>query len=461
MPVDEVAALFRLPFVSGLNGTRTPDPDEIQRILNEFEMESAEPKTAPVKASGSHGEQTISGNRASRFNRTVQVAESHFRTWLRGVRVDLVFVLNLRTERALYYDYAGNLSSTGQRPFACTAINRVEDRWYGCGLFEEYAPQEHFIDLQYNRENYRESRSGRMDFQDPEATEEGSLGLPLQFGNPRPYTLRTGKKAEDAYSFVVAPPASEHLVKLREQQVQSVQLESGIVSAGEGGMSGLNVSRTKYGIVNIERNADILKAFHLSELKRGVRDVVQLNIDVVFEHMADVEKFGYDEGTERVITSIRKEDIGNMRFKVRMALFQVEREDNLQRVATAIQLGRDYAALPWMMQRTLRPLYIQQARILRVQNPELIFADPGAEPPQQGPQIDPVRLMSSFSSLITAVAKAGGHLSLDDLNAVLAQSGLPPVQAPPVTIPPPQIVQPPQLPNGPDRAPAAPSTAAA
>lgn len=428
MPVERVTELYQHPSFREKHQD-TPIGEQAAQIAADLEGETSGPKTPQSMPKTAHGERTATSG--SEFNRMMQVAECYLLCDADGDGrlEEILMVIDVKRKKAVYYEYLGIVFTSGRRPFEVTTIGQVEDRWYGTGLFEQYDKAETFIDTQLNRANHRESASGRMDFQNPRATDEADAGQPMTFGNDTPYTLRDGFKKEDAYDFLVFPPLTEGIMALQEKMTQAIQVESGIISAADGKVSDLNVSKTKYGIENIERNSANLMGFNEAEMQIGVGDVIRSAVKIIFEHMDDETKFSFSEQDEQVVMTLSKNDIRDLDFKVDLRLDQKNTAQSLQNMAAATALFNEYDAKKGdpQSQKAARSLYIQQMKVLKVPEADSVIYDPDSLPapkPPSPPPSTPAQLLTAYAALL----KTGQvTMNIDDLNGMLAQAGLPPV----------------------------------
>ena len=354
LPTEEVARLYRHPaFVKKYS--RTPVGDEAMAILADLERETSEPKTVVSMPNHDHGEEKLSANDDN--YRVMQIAEFYDKRDIDGDgnAEEFILVLDVKNKRALYYNYLDQVFPSGRRPFEVTTLGRVANRWYGSGLFEQYDRQETFIDTQLNRANYRNSAAGRVDGYDPEGTEETAAGEAMGFGMGYPYKLKPGKKLADVFQSVTMPPMTDEILDMMEKMIQSVQVEGGNIGAADGSTSGLNVSKTAYGVRNIEQNKDSLQGFYEDEMQVGVLKVMNAAVNCVFAHMDDVEQFSYTEKDKQILRTIKKSDVKGLKYKVSLSLLQKNTAQNLQNITTAVALGKDYLALPTNLQKALRP----------------------------------------------------------------------------------------------------------
>lgn len=351
-------------------------------LIRSLADESGTPKSGISQAKTERGETTQAPNTE---NPLVEVAEVYmtYDADGDGILEEIMVLVDVKNRRALFYDYTANLTPDGRRPFTIIRCNPVDGRWYGIGCVEMFEPSQNFVDLTINRISFAQGGSGRVTFWQPDATLEGRSNPHLVLNNGGTYTLAHGKTPKDALEYVALPELkSEYLFKMVEFFLQVVQLESGVVNAGDQQFAGLDTAKLATGIRNIEKSGQEMFALYLSHLEQGVQQVLDRLVKLIFRNMDTKEVFTYLEGDKAQIGSITPDEVANLDMDVRLLLTRYRGEQILQSSTQGANLVQQFYAYPPVIQQKVASLYIQMLKALQIADAETIITplDPSQVP---------------------------------------------------------------------------------
>jgi hypothetical protein len=379
-PVMELA-----DFYSKSKSEETPEAElaRIQAAIEQIRLaagETSNPKTAAKQARHERGEAEVTNDQE---NPTIEVAECYLRYDANGdgVMEEIMLMLDVRNRKALYYDYLANVTPDGKRPFTVVRINPVDGRWYGLGGVEQFKTSQDFIDLTINRLNFAQSASGRVTFWRPDATFEGSANPNLILNTGGTYTLRPGFNAADALTYVTLPETkNQDLNFMLNYFTQLVQLESGVVHAGDQEFSGLPSSKLATGIRSIDQAGSEMFSQYLLSLESGLNQILNRLMSILLDNLDRLEAFSYLEGDAVSLISVTPEDVKDFNLNVKILLTRYHGEQQLQSNAQAANMVAQFYGLPPEVQQKVSLFYRQSLKALGVMEADSII-QPFEPPP--------------------------------------------------------------------------------
>jgi hypothetical protein len=296
-----------------------------------------------------------------------------------GYQEEIMLVLDFGRKKRMFYDYMHN--HMDERPFyVIPGVEKVPKRWYGVGMFEMFQDRQHFVDLQYNRQNFRSSNAGGVTFWNPQATREGRAGLPLLIGHDTAYTLHDGYKGEDAVQRVQLHEADPEGKELMELTIQSLQAESGAISTADGDFSGLPQVETATGSEIIERTGATQQKFTLTPQGMAINRVLNGSMVIVLENMGDREMYFYQQGEISELVELNRDEVRRLNLQVRLVLTRTRSSKLLESSKLAKEIAVEFYTLPPEVASRLRPLYVQMLKALEIADVEAILIDPMQDP---------------------------------------------------------------------------------
>jgi len=350
-----------------------------------------------------------------------------------GIQEEIMLVLDKKRKAPIYYEYLANVTVRGLRPFYVWRPQGVDGFWWGIGSMELFDPEQEFIDLQVNRHNFATSKSGTITFWDAQGTVEGNRDPNLKLGHGKTYTLRDGKKAEEVLAFKQLPTDQENLQYLIDLFMQLMQLKSGKINPGDQKMAGLPSSETATGENLVNQSGDELFSRILSVLYPGVKSALQAVIEVIYANMNRVEVFNYFNGEADEILQLDPDAVRDLTMNVTLELSRKQQQRVFEEGDKALNLINWFYGLPLVIQQNAAGFVRQRLKGLGVSQSDKLIQpiDTGVGHPANTDK------PSSVAQALAALMKAGTPIGVDDVNGVLQNMGLPPLQQGPPAAPPP------------------------
>ena len=378
----EVAQLFSGQYAEGDEGVA--DFESAVDLLKNMIADSSFSKAAEGQPRVDFGEQTTEG---SPNNPKSQIAEC----WLTydadgdGVQEEIMLVLDRRNRAPVFYEYAANVTLRGERPFTVIRPIHIDGRWYGMGAMEYFEPEQDFVDLLINRQNFRDSAAGRVTFWAPHATLEGQNDPALKVNHGKTYTLREGFKAEDALSYVQLPENTQDLEKMIQLFMQLMQIKSGVVNGADQQISGLPMANTATGINEVQESGQELFTMFLLRFYPDLHNTLASIIDLIFTHMDGHQVFVYFNGNDQEIVSLSPDDVREIALHVRLSITQQRDRQMLQSGNIADGIVGSFYQRPLLLQQRTSGYARARLKALRVPQADQIIepTDPSAFMPQQ------------------------------------------------------------------------------
>jgi hypothetical protein len=286
---------------------------------------------------------------------------------------DIWLVIDRKAKKAIWYDYMG--AHLKKRPFeVIPGVEKVQNRWYGTGVFEMLDHKQLYVDTAFNRINFKASKNSSVRFRVRNAVAEWKAGQELVFGDDQVLTIEDPRfNAQNPPLFAVDLPDTDPFsMKLIELALQAAQTEVGISGPNDAQMAGLDTGKLATGIEQMEREANVLMKETVGVQGKAVAAVLDQVVDCVLEHMDESEVL-YDEDTQSLI-HLNREAIRNIGKHTRLLLTRSRSTETIETARMVIQLCREYyEALNPQEQNLLRPEYVRQARALEVQDADRLF----------------------------------------------------------------------------------------
>jgi hypothetical protein len=345
-----------------------------------------------------------------------------------GQATEIAALMDLENEKLLTYEYLDNISPTGRRPFRVVRMEPVPHRWYGTGFYELFADRHKFCDLFLNRVNLAASLSGNIKIENPNATEEGYAGEPIEFGTPKNYRLRDGYTVEDVFKVITIPNDSGASENLLNMLMQVTQLEAGVVSAGDHGLAGLPAAGLATGIKSLDRVANVLLKNILFDFVEGFEHVLTDAVALILTNHDETEAENL-MGKEKAALLARYRDVSQLPYRCKLQLSASKDADVIENHQQAFRILMEFLMLPPEVQERLRPVIIKILTVMGIEDVDKALGEsmlglppvpgtPGAfEPTQQG------GAMSQDASM--ALAEAGKPPVLRNNQQVGSQDTLP------------------------------------
>lgn len=282
-----------------------------------------------------------------------------------GIAENIMLICDRNSRQPIFYDHVANITTDGLRPIEMVRINPIEGRWYGMGIMELFESYQVVIDLMVNRWNFSQSRAGRVDFWDPAATLEGDREPNLKMNYGKTYSLKPGKKAEDACkSIYLTDVKFDQVERMINYFTQLLMNESGVTNSNDGKSAGLDSQKTATGIINVQQSGDELFNPIIADLKGPLSKILTREIDVTLANMDAEEAFTYLEGDTMGVDKLTPDDVRGLKFKVKIELTSHKNQQALQTSAQAAALVEKFYMLAPEIQAKVAPFYRDQIHAL-------------------------------------------------------------------------------------------------
>jgi hypothetical protein len=374
------------------------------KMIREIANESGAPSTKAMNPRPELNERfTTSEGESSEstgFEPTTEIAEVYLRFDVDedGRYEDILLVYDRKNDVPLFYDHVANVTPDGKRPFRVVRINPVEGRWHGIGSMEIFEPIQKICDLAFNRWNFSQSQSGRVDLWRPYNTFEGQSNPNLEMNYGHAYTPLPDKTKDDILeSIYLEDIKSDEQQKIIEFNLQLAMNMSGIASANDSQMAGLDSTKLATGIRNIDRSGQELFGVYLSDLEEGFEEVTSLNITVTLANLEEAELFEYFEGDVAQIDTMSPGEITHLDLNLRLEMTRYKAEQQMHQSTFAIEAVEKFYSYPPNLQSVVAPFFRNLLKVYEVKNADA-FIVPGiqAMPPMSGmPQGDPAAIGQS------------------------------------------------------------------
>lgn len=293
----------------------------------------------------------------------------HFDADEDGYQEDCMLVMDLNSNTPIYYNYTPNVTDDGLRPFRCARAFEVENRWYGQGAVELFEEHQKAIDLMVNRRNRNQSEAGRITAWRPQNTLEGEANPQLKFNWGRTYTLKDGKTMEETFGvFYMDDNKFEKLTEEIQFYLQLAMNESGVTSANDNFVAGMDSAKLATGIRNVEKTGQELFGEPISNLETGIESAIDAFVTTATANMDEEEAFTLFEGDVPKELVLAKRDVQGLRFNVEVLLTRMRDEQVMQSSAQAEALVTKYYSLVPPLQALLQRFYIDMLKALQIPN---------------------------------------------------------------------------------------------
>jgi hypothetical protein len=284
-------------------------------------------------------------------------------------------VIDLNSKKLVWADFLGNHMK--KRPFeVIPGIEKVQNRWYGVGVFETLAHKQLYIDTQFNRVNWKSSKSSSVRFRIKNAVDEWKAGEQIEVGGDKIYNVNNPLfNAQNPPLFAVQlTDIDEHAMKLIELMIQAGSTEIGIVGPDDGAMAGLETTKLAEGIRSLERTGNLLLKFTETDHAEGISAILDQCVDVILERM-DENEIIYDPETQ-ALYQLNRDEIRRLRKSVRLLLTRSRSTETIQTARMVIQLCREYyEAINPYEQFKLRGEYVRQLKALETPDADTLLKE--------------------------------------------------------------------------------------
>jgi hypothetical protein len=283
-----------------------------------------------------------------------------------GLESEIWMVVDIRAKKLIWADYLGN--HMAKRPFeVIPGIELVQNRWYGVGVFAMLDHKQKYVDTQFNRVNFKSSKSSGVRFRVKNAVAQWKAGEKMVVGDDKIYDIEDPRfDSRNPPLFQVnLTEIDEYAMKLIELMIQAGSTEVGIVGPDDGAMAGLDTTKLATGIKSLERTGNLLMKFTEADHADGITAVLDQAVDFILENM-DEDEVAYKADTDQLL-ALNRQEIRKSRKSVKLLLTKSRSTELIESARMVIQLVREYyEALTPYERYKLRPEYLRQLKALEV-----------------------------------------------------------------------------------------------
>jgi hypothetical protein len=275
----------------------------------------------------------------------------------------------------IYYDYTANLTDDGERPYDVVRVNPVANRWHGVGQVQKFFQLQQLADLLFNRINFSQMQSARVDFWRPELTVEGAADPTLKLNWGRTYRISGDHKPENIlHSVYLQNIKAADLHALLELVMQIAMNMSGVANVNDSRMAGLDTAQLATGVKNLQQAGQELFGKFLSDLTPSIQSILTRFFKLSLANIKGSRAYKFMEGDVAAFAEINPDDLRDIDLDITIDLSRYSGQQQLAEVQQQIVAVRDYIALnpsdPYTAQMTMRPFVVEMLKVLGVRDAE-------------------------------------------------------------------------------------------
>lgn len=403
---DQICHLYDMPVMSLVdmlyqNESITGVDNEFAAglsLIREVASESGQPSSAsqqprPELDETGVGTNNLSeqGDSSSVIEPKTEIAETYLRFDVDedGRYEDILLVYDRKNKVPLFYDHVANVTPDGKRPFRVVRINPVEGRWHGTGSMEIFEPLQKIVDLTFNRWNFGQSMSGRIDLFRPYNTYEGEADQRLEMNWGGTYTPLPDKTAKDVIETVYLEDIKANDLKdIIDFNMQIGMNMSGVANSNDTAAAGLDSTKLATGIRNMDLSGHELFGVYVSDMEEGIEDVIHQNVLVLLANLDEDEVFEFFEGDTAEMDVISPAEIATLDLNVKLEMTRYHAEQLLQQNLQAATVVREFYSLPFEVQTVTVGFYVNILKQFQIPNAER-YLQPQQAPVQDAASINP------------------------------------------------------------------------
>lgn len=295
------------------------------------------------------------------------------------IRIHVIFspTLNLIFRK----DYLPLVTPEGLLPVKAVRTFKIPGRLLGRGYWEIYESTNNSIDAKYNGVSIRDRLAanpiiGTHDecLADDAEEHDHVLEPGAQF------KLKSDKKLIDFIEVLTIPDVNSRTVEQMNQELQMIQMRSGISSAAQGELKGVPDANTATGVNQIISRGAVLLKWPIDQIRKDLQASVEYAVHLIYANQDRDETFTWGEGRDAELLDIRAGDVRGLRANVTLTLTQSQNQQKLSTAQAGIGVVTGYIQIPEIEKTSVRPLYIQALKGLGFNNAEDIIRDAAATP---------------------------------------------------------------------------------
>lgn len=376
------------------------DPDKYQQIIDSAGSNKL-PSVADADPFSESGNTTKMWSKRENAN-YLNVAECYF-NYERPAETDedgnqevgkvvkMFALVTLDTQEIIWADYLGNITPQADLPFTVVTCDKRRNSWTGSGFLQRFDQEQQFIDECFNQIKIRNDYAANpIVVIDRKAFQDGETGRAFEWGPGLHKELKGNAVASEAVQIMALPQMENETKSMMETVIQMITMDSGVSGAAQGDMGALPQMNTATGVKQVLGHGSILNKMSIREVQRGVEKAIQGLTKLMLNSMDPVETVKFFEGENEVEAIIDRDDYNQLDLDVRLTLTKFHQDEEESRLMRVMMTVERYLALPVYSMERARPLFVDQLRILGVEDAEekLPFAQEVAmamAPPEEAP----------------------------------------------------------------------------
>lgn len=308
------------------------------------------------------------------------------------IRIHCVFSPELSIMFSM--DYLANETPDGILPVFPVRIGKIPRRIFGIGYFKKYESSNNAVDRQHNAVTHRNKLASTIftAIQPDALLDKDNREYLLD--PSKPLVLDHDKLITDFIQFATMPDMNSRSVEIMNQQLQMMQMRSGITSAAQGELKGVPNASTATGVNQLTSRGALLLKMPINQITKDVRVIVQYNVNLLYANQDRDETFVWGEGEIAELHSIVAGDVRNLRMNVTLTLVQSQNQSKLANAQAAIGIMAQYAMIQETEKKSQRQLYVQAITSLGFNNAEdlvrMAITDPAGILALLPPEVAPI-----------------------------------------------------------------------
>lgn len=342
-----------------------------------------------------------------------------------GMQSEIWMVVDRKNQKIVWADYMGN--HMAKRPFeVIVGVEGVSNRWYGVGVFEMLSHKQDFIDTQFNRVNFKSSKSSNVVFRMKNAVEQWKANQKMVVGDDKILDVvdpRFDSRNPPLFA-VNLHEISPEAMQLIELMIQAGSTEVGIVGPDDGALAGLDSTKLATGIKSLERTGNVLMKFTEADHAEGIAAMLDQAVNIILEHM-DEEEVAFKADSQELF-KLNRDEIRRMKGKIKLLLTKSRSTETVETARMVIQLVREYyEALNVFERFKLRREYVRQLKALECPDANELLDE---ETPESVQAWQEAQAKAADLPPKTSIATKFGDLERSEQEQVLRREGIEPAQ---------------------------------
>jgi hypothetical protein len=311
-----------------------------------------------------------------------------------GDVVRMFALVALDSQEVIWADYLGNVTPQADLPFTVITCDKGRNSWTGAGFLQRFDQEQQFIDECFNQIKVRNDYAANpIVIIDRKAFQEGETGKSFEWGPGLHKELRGNAVASEAVQVMPLPQMENETRSLMDTVIQMITMDSGVSGAAQGDVGALPQLNTATGVKQVLGHGSILNKMSIREVQRGVETAIFNLTKLMLNSMDPIETVHFFEGENEVEAIIDRDDFNQLELDVRLTLTKFHQDEEESRLMRVMMTVERYLALPVYAMEKARALFIDQLRILGVEDAEnklplaqevaMAMAPPETEPTEE------------------------------------------------------------------------------